>query len=187
MKKNSGMLVLLAVASLFAFVAAGCAPAPPAFKEFTSEEGGFSVKMRGDPKEETSDSSGMATTTYTSDLGDTAYAVAHLALDPSLLGGASSAQILDLMSSSLESAMGDVKITSSSDINLDGVPGKEFRLEGTFKDLTGTGEKDSFEGIAVLRIYLGDSGLYMVIYGAKTAQFSQADADTFFDSFKLTK
>jgi hypothetical protein len=150
------------------------------FKTFTSQDGGFSVLMPGEPKEEsktTQTASGpIQFKMFSVELGSgsIAYIVAYNDYPQALIDRSNPATILD---GAMEGAAGGSKsnITSKTDVLLGGHPGREFtaKLAGGFDYAS--------------RVFLVKERLYQVNVVCEPGKVSADDKRKFFESFKLAR
>jgi hypothetical protein len=149
------------------------------WKEFTSQEGGFSVLLPGQPKVErqtTETAVGpLAFTMHTVELsfGSIAYIASYNDYPPSLIADGDKNAILDGV---VEGALGSkANLKKSDPISIDGHPGREF---------TGT-VKDGYEYTS--RAYLVNQRLYQLNIVSTPGKVPAEDKRKYFDSFKLLK
>ncbi len=165
---------LLIVCSLLV----GCA-SKPAWKEFRSEAGGYSVEMPGTPKEAsqnqptpvgdiafnsaTCEGSGYGFTAAYSDFPE---AVVKNARVQSLLEGARDGAVRNV----------NGKLENSRSLEVEGFPAMELTFSIPDKKLK-----------AKQRIVLVHSRLYQVLAGQSDSSYDEAEIDRFLNSFKLLK
>jgi len=149
------------------------------WKEFKSQEGGFSVLLPGQPKVErqtTETAVGpLAFTMHTVELsfGSIAYIASYNDYPPSLIADGDKNAILDGV---VEGALGSkANLKKSDPISIDGHPGREF---------TGT-VKDGYEYTS--RAYLVNQRLYQLNIVSTPGKVPAEDKRKYFDSFKLLK
>jgi hypothetical protein len=149
------------------------------WQEFTSEEGGFSVLLPGNPKIEkqtTNTAIGpLAFTMHTVELrfGSVAYIASYNDYPPSLIADGDKNAILDGV---VEGAIGSkANLKNSEPISIEGHPGREF---------TGT-VKDGFEYTS--RAFLVNQRLYQLNVVSTPGKVPPEDKRKYFDSFKLLK
>jgi hypothetical protein len=149
------------------------------WKEFTSQEGGFSVLLPGQPKVErqtTETAVGpLAFTMHTVELGfgSIAYIASYNDYPPSLIADGDKNAILDGV---VEGALGSkANLKKSDPISIDGHPGREF---------TGT-VKDGYEYTS--RAYLVNQRLYQLNIVSTPGKVPAEDKRKYFESFKLLK
>ena len=166
------LLLLLVILPLLACKGAS-------WKEFTSQEGGFSVLLPGQPKIErqtTETAVGpLAFTMHTVELsfGSVAYVASYNDYPPSLISDDEKNAILDGV---VEGALGPkANLKKSEPISIDGHPGREF---------TGT-VKDGYEYTS--RTYLVNQRLYQLNVVSTPGKVPAEDKRKYFDSFKLLK
>jgi hypothetical protein len=147
------------------------------WQEFTSQEGGFSVLLPGQPKVErqtTETAVGpLAFTMHTVELsfGSVAYIASYNDYPPSLIADGDKNAILDGV---VEGALGSkANLKKSDPISIDGHPGREF---------TGT-VKDGYEYTS--RAYLVNQRLYQLNIVSTPGKVPAEDKKKYFDSFKL--
>jgi hypothetical protein len=149
------------------------------WNEFTSQEGGFSVLLPGQPKIErqtTETAVGpLAFTMHTVELsfGSVAYIASYNDYPPSLIAAGDKSAILDGV---VEGALGSkANLKKTEPITVDGHPGREF---------TGT-VKDGYEYTS--RAYLVNNRLYQLNIVSTPGKVPAEDKRKYFDSFKLLK
>ncbi len=168
----------ISLALVISFLLAACG-ATPSWQTFTSDKGKFTVEMPATPKESTQSVDTalgkIELTLYTAQVGTSAY-LATFSDYPDVMSKADPAKVLDgAMNGAVTNVSG--KILSSSDITINGNPGKEFSAEGK---ITNPGD-GSVRG----RIYLVKTRLYQLIVVGLKDQIPTADADRYLQSFKL--
>jgi hypothetical protein len=166
-------------ASIVFLIAALLACKGSSWKEFTSQEGGFSVLLPGTPKVErrTTESAvgPLAFTMHTVELGlgSVAYIMSYNDYPPSLIADSDQNAILDGV---VEGAIGSkANIKHNQPITIDGHPGREF--SGTVKD--------GFEYTS--RAYLVKQRLYQLNIVSTPGKVPADDKRKYFESFKLLK
>lgn len=84
----------------------------------------------------------------------------------------------DMLDGAAEGATANINgtLVSQNNITLDGYPGRELALEGTF---------DNFNASAKARIYLVGNRLYQVLVISSEGNITTEDMDAFLQSFKL--
>src|SRR5262249_457403 len=138
------------------------------FKEFTSEEGKFSILMPGDPERKTQRIRGLEMVMYGMNVKNGAYVVGYMDAPGRPL--------------SLDGAIQNVtnehngKISSTKDFTLEGYTGKEFEIES----------KEP-KGYISGRVIVVKDRLYTFQAAGTNAKLSNSDVRKFLDSFKLLK
>ena len=159
---------------------AACSGTSPEWKDFASEKGKFSIGMPATPKESSQSVDTAAgkidLTMFTAQLGSAAYLVSYSDYPEEMMNSADPLKVLDgALDGSVTNFSG--KVLSSTDITLDGNPGKEFNAEGK---VTNPGD-GSLRG----RIYLVKNRLYQIIVVGLKDKTPATDIDKYLQSFKL--
>ena len=156
----------------------------PAWPEFTSEAGGFVVKLPSTPTEQVQ--------TVPSEVGDINLYIYMVEEDnaalgvmfnelPELITSVADEELIKVMlDSGRDGAMGNSGgvLVSEEEISLDGYPGRHIVFEIPDEMFPGGGE-----GIA--RIYYVDGRLYQVVLIGEKGAFSPDETEMFLDSFHL--
>lgn len=148
-------------------------PVEDPWKEFTSEEGRFTVNMPGQPSYNTQPvptTQGTVTLhTYLIQHGVMAYGVMYNDV------GGEVADVQQFLDSRRDGALSTVKgtLVSEENITIDGHPGRELKLK--------TGDNIQYTG----RHYLVNGRFYQVIATAPAGVNADAAIKKFLDSFKL--
>ena len=163
-------------------------PAPTAapevaWKEFTSEEGGFAVLMPSEPVEQTQPASTPDSSEnhmFMARHGETAaFAVAYTDLPEDVASVEPEAiqDILDLGRDGALASMGGTLLAEEV-ISLEGFPGRHIEFSLPEERFPGGGQ-------GVLRVYLVGSRAYQVLALAARDQLAAEDVDRFLSSFRL--
>jgi hypothetical protein len=179
---NCRTLFVAAVPSLFLLT--GCIDVKPNWREYTSKDGRYSIQMPGAPRETQKEAtlpppfSGQLTVQMaTVDLGNKAgYAVMYNDYPAAIMAQPIGTD--QRLEGAVKGGVNAVKgtIVQQKSISLNGYPGREVQISSGDKKQVRT------------RIYLVKSRLYQVhVIGRDAATITSADADKFFNSFKLTR
>ncbi len=169
---------LLFTLFLSVLILSACGQKTADWRDFTSTEGKFSVRMPGEPKAEnntiTTDSGEIVIHLFGVPIGNTDYIVAYSDYPAELVNSKGAAGILE---SARDGAINNTKGTLISDetIELNGFPGMMLVV----------GSPDG-NGIAQAKIFLVGNRLYQVFVAAeKDTAFSEENL-AFLDSFQFT-
>ena len=173
--KRLGIMVLVVAALAVVFVNCGkkSGPVEDPWKEFTSQEGKFTVNMPGQPSYTTqavpTTEGSVQVHTYLISHGVMAYGVMYNTVASEV---ADAQQFLDVRR---DNALATVKGTliSEKNISIDGHPGREVKLK--------TGDNIQYTG----RLFLVNDRFYQVISTAPGGVNAEAAMLKFLDSFKL--
>lgn len=143
--------------------------------EYTSEEGGFSVMMPGQPKEDTT---GAGDFSLNVEQENAYYTVNYTEMPAATidLGEEDIKQVLTEAGNGAVSAINGTVI-SERELTLNGYQGREVRAETSASGMDAT---------YVARIYLVNGHLFQTVVVAETDAMSEEDIQTFLDSFTLT-
>lgn len=147
------------------------------FKEFTSQEGGFSVLMPGTPEEQTEQVDTLNELidmhNFAASKGDVGYIVTYGDFPFSVTRVNTPEKLLKDLQNSVMGFGKGVQL-EEKDITLGGYPGKELKVE-------------SADGKYIIyhRMYMVGERLYQVLASAPKGQESSKDIPEFLDSFKL--
>lgn len=148
------------------------------WKEFSSEEGRFSVLLPRTPRQTTetvdAPSGEIDEHTFTTIYGDTTYVVSYSDYPQSLTSGDTRAVLDALRDSAVTGFSG--KLLSERSISLNGHPGRELEIQVS---------DDSGTVIAQLRIFLVRNRLYYLYTIIPEERSSSPSVDKFLNSFKL--
>lgn len=164
---------------LLTVVALACNLAAPAFKEFKSDAGKFSVEAPGEMKEASQDIPSAAgtikLTTYTATAGNKAFIVSYNDYPAAVTSAAPQTLLDGAQSGAIAQVNGT--LVNDKNINLSGNPGKEY--VANVKTPQG-------DAVAKARIYLVKTRLYQTLAIVPKNEADSPDAIKFLDSFKLT-
>jgi hypothetical protein len=150
---------------------------------FTSNDGGFSLRLPAQPKEQRqpvqTDAGPVEAIMYLVEAGNTAFGAGFSDFPDSTAGADPEAVLAGARDGAANNVNGTV--VDERPIELNGFPGLEFAVE--------IPEASSVSGGARYRarLFLVNNRLYQVIYVAPTADESSADYQKLFDSFQLTR
>lgn len=166
------------VALALALLLFGCG-GPPAPAEFSSAEGGFSIMMPGDPKNQTQEvptaAGNVTTSMFVSEFADQAYFVAYADFPEALVGMADPQTLLQGGRDSAMQSM-DATIVSEQAITIDGHPGREVLATASIGGVDAT---------VKARFYLVKNRLYQLWVAGAKDKLAEVDMDAFLQSFKL--
>jgi hypothetical protein len=171
-------LFLLFILILGVLILSACGQTTADWQDFSSTDGKFSVRMPGDPKEEsntiTTDSGEITIHLFGVPIGNTDYIVAYSDYPAELVNSKGSAGILD---SARDGAINNTKgkLISDESIELNGFPGK----------LLVVGSPDG-TGIAQAKIFLVGNRLYQVFVATEKDSAYTEENLAFLDSFQFT-
>lgn len=149
------------------------------WREFSSEEGAFSVLMPKNPSVEvqTVDTplGPIDIRLFSAELSDIAFVVGYSDYPSAFVAQSNPVVVLN---GARDGAVANVqgKLLSENVIFLDGYPGRELRIEGPDAELT-----------AVSRIFLVNNRLYQAMVVVPVDQSSTNEISTFLESFALIK
>lgn len=160
------------IVSLLLLALSGTAFAAAEWKEYRSEEGGFTALFPGTPKVnfEPADESGVAAHEFVVDLGRIAYAVSYDDFAPNTFAGKDPQRILDLARDRLVKGQ-PVKLLVDKPVRADNHTGREVVFE----------ESDGYT--QVYRIYVVKDRLYETITGGPRGSDKSLETIRFHDSF----
>jgi hypothetical protein len=167
--------VLIAILALFA-ASLACSTEPEP-KEFTSDDGGFSIAFPGDPETQTqsvpTDVGDVALTMYTVETGSAAYLAGYADYPADMVAGSDPETMLD---GGRDGAVGNIdgRLLTEKHITLDGHLGRELKVE-------------SKDGKQVLygRFYLVEARLYQIMVVTSPDGLEETVIFAFLDSFTL--
>lgn len=149
------------------------------WKEYTSKEGGFSVRMpTGKLLQQTQQVNTPAgkLTIHIYGVGVSegtgTFITMYTDYPPAVVAGGAD-RVLDGAKSGVSAFVKDAKITHESKIKVAGNPGREWTI-----DLAGKGSMR-------VRVFLVKNRIIQLLAGSETGKVSDKDIQTFFDSFKL--
>jgi hypothetical protein len=170
---------LFLVLSAFLFIALLAACKPGRWREYSNQEGKFSVLLPGKPDEtvQNVDTAAGAITTYRYqiDSNNTSFAVAYTDYPADLI---SLSNPEELLNEAREGALSNIqgKLLEEQQVKVNGFPGRHLRIESS-------GSKMMLEA----RIFLVDSRLYQVLAAYRTGSVEDREITKFLNSFKLAR
>lgn len=175
MRKKVYLLFILILSTL---ILSACGQKTADWRDFNSTDGKFSVRMPGDPKEETNtietDSGEITIHLFGVPIGNSDYIVAYSDYPEELVNSKGSTGILE---SARDGAIGNTKgkLISGEPVELNGFPGLKLVVESP----DGT-------GIAQAMIFLVGNRLYQVFVAAEKDTAYSEENLAFLDSFQFT-
>ncbi len=170
-------LVIIAFLVLSAVILSACGQSTADWREYTNEEGKFSVLLPGEPKEETSsietDTGTIQIHLFGVPIGDTDYIVAYTDYPAELINTKGAQGILDsARDGAVENTKG--KLLSDETIDLNGNPGKLLVVESP-----------DGKGIAQAKIFLVGTRLYQVFVAAAKEKANTEENQNYLNSLRI--
>lgn len=164
-----------------AAAAASTATSPKGWDQFTSPEGKFSILMPSNRERKTQVSTTSAgpidVISFQGGNDDASYTVSYADYPEEVVKNAEAAAIMKGVLGGQVKGLGGTISGEEKELTLGAVPGRT----ATFKMSSG-----GVGGTAISRVYLAGNRLYqLILIHADSAKPSDADINTFFDSFKV--